>query len=163
MSGRRRLTFWAAGAVVDMTKAMYHGGWHRPAGKAGADGLMDVWIVEAKPGRIHPLIHLSINPAHYPVPANFVAITAIPAMMGARRSVAQLGRAPALGAGCRRFKSCRSDHFYFFIPVPQISPRIIPDVVRISFAGTLAKILSAAQNETEMTGALEQHQIINTQ
>ena len=25
------------------------------------------------------------------------------------RNVAQLGRAPALGAGCRRFKSCHSD------------------------------------------------------
>ena len=29
------------------------------------------------------------------------------------RSVAQPGRAPALGAGCRRFESCRSDHFFF--------------------------------------------------
>lgn len=28
-----------------------------------------------------------------------------------RRSVAQLGRAPALGAGSRRFESGRSDHF----------------------------------------------------
>jgi hypothetical protein len=31
------------------------------------------------------------------------------------------------------------------------------------FAGAVAKILSVAQNETEMTGAFEQHQIINTQ
>jgi hypothetical protein len=30
------------------------------------------------------------------------------------------------------------------------------------FAGVLAKILSAAQNETEMTGAFQRHQIINT-
>ena len=26
------------------------------------------------------------------------------------RGVAQFGRVPALGAGCRRFKSCRLDH-----------------------------------------------------
>ena len=26
------------------------------------------------------------------------------------RDVAQFGSAPALGAGCRRFKSCRPDH-----------------------------------------------------
>jgi hypothetical protein len=26
------------------------------------------------------------------------------------RGVAQLGRAPALGAGCRRFESCLPDH-----------------------------------------------------
>jgi hypothetical protein len=65
--------------------------------------------------------------------------------------------------GGGRVQTCRSDHFYFFIPVPQISPRIIPDVVRISFAGALAKILSAGQNETEMARAFERHQIINTQ
>ncbi len=29
--------------------------------------------------------------------------------MGPSRDVAQLGRAPALGAGCRRFESCRPD------------------------------------------------------
>ena len=28
------------------------------------------------------------------------------------RGVGQLGRPPALGAGCRRFKSCRSDSSY---------------------------------------------------
>ncbi len=27
------------------------------------------------------------------------------------RGVAQPGRAPALGAGCRKFESCRPDHF----------------------------------------------------
>ena len=32
--------------------------------------------------------------------------------MAARRSVAQPGRALALGARRRRFESCRSDHFY---------------------------------------------------
>ena len=31
----------------------------------------------------------------------------------AGRSVAQLGRVPVLGTGCRRFESCRSDHFLF--------------------------------------------------
>ncbi|MGO9585423.1 MAG: hypothetical protein ACLP2Y_04330 [Limisphaerales bacterium] len=30
------------------------------------------------------------------------------------------------------------------------------------FAGALAKILSAGQKETEMTGVIERHQIINT-
>lgn len=29
--------------------------------------------------------------------------------MRSHRSVAQLGSAPGLGPGCRRFKSCRSD------------------------------------------------------
>lgn len=29
------------------------------------------------------------------------------------RGVAQLGRAPALGAGGRMFESCRLDHFWF--------------------------------------------------
>ena len=28
------------------------------------------------------------------------------------RDIAQLGRAPALGAGCRRFKSCYPDNLY---------------------------------------------------
>jgi hypothetical protein len=31
-------------------------------------------------------------------------------IMAIRRGVAQPGSAPALGAGCRRFKSCRPDH-----------------------------------------------------
>ncbi len=32
------------------------------------------------------------------------------------RGVAQFGRVPALGAGCRRFESCRLDHFLYLIP-----------------------------------------------
>ena len=31
------------------------------------------------------------------------------------RDVAQSGSAPALGAGCRRFESCRPDHFLCFV------------------------------------------------
>ena len=34
-----------------------------------------------------------------------------PRPAGNDRGVAQLGRAPALGAGCRRFESCLPDHF----------------------------------------------------
>src|ERR1700690_2969919 len=60
----------------------------------------------------NPTIRLSINPAtNDSIPANFVAVTSTPAMIAARRSVAQPGRALALGARRRRFKSCRSDHF----------------------------------------------------
>ncbi len=41
---------------------------------------------------------------------------------GLGRSVAQLGRAPVLGTGCRVFKSPRSDHFSRFSGVSSSSP-----------------------------------------
>ena len=40
------------------------------------------------------------------------------------RGVAQLGSAPALGAGCRRFKSSRPDHI-ILVSVLQPGPRHI--------------------------------------
>jgi len=36
-------------------------------------------------------------------------------------------------------------------------------LLTFSFVGALVKILSAVQNETEMAGAFERHQIVNTQ
>ena len=51
------------------------------------------------------------------------------------RGVAQFGRVPALGAGCRRFKSCRLDHIYLgrehhvgslvYGPVAQLGERCV--------------------------------------
>ena len=50
------------------------------------------------------------------------------------RGVAQFGRVPALGAGCRRFESCRLDHFLYLIanwenaflgPVAQLGERSV--------------------------------------
>ena len=38
----------------------------------------------------------------------------------AGRSVAQLGRVPVLGTGCRRFESCRSDHFSYPPQIPSL-------------------------------------------
>ena len=42
-------------------------------------------------------------------PADFDSSAIIDAAVQ-RRDVAQFGSAPALGAGCRRFESCRPDH-----------------------------------------------------
>ena len=44
---------------------------------------------------------------HAMYPASFIMIHC--ALM-AHRAIAQFGSAPALGAGCRRFESCRPDH-----------------------------------------------------
>jgi hypothetical protein len=63
---------------------------------------------------------------------------------GLCRSVAQLGRAPALGAGCRRFKSCRSDHLF---------PPFDENLSQTFIISGLAKILSAAQKETGIAPA----------
>ena len=50
------------------------------------------------------------------------------------RGVAQFGRVPALGAGCRRFESCRLDHYFavlcklysaVFGPVAQLGERSV--------------------------------------
>ena len=72
------------------------------------NGLVDSRIVKTK----RDWINLPLQPPLCRSP-NGLARWPIRAMIGPRRSVAQLGRAPALGAGCRRFKSCRSDHFTF--------------------------------------------------
>ena len=76
--------------------------------------------------------------------SNALARWLIPAIMCVGRSVAQLGRAPALGAGCRRFKSCRSDHFISH-PVVRIYSQ---GYSRFSSTLRLAKYFFAAQFAT---------------
>lgn len=61
----------------------------------------------------------------------------LPFPSGLGRSVAQLGRAPVLGTGCRVFKSPRSDHFFFLPtsiqalgqvhPVHSVSFKLLPN------------------------------------
>ncbi len=73
------------------------------------DGVVEKWSTGTGPTSNSPsLLHPNApNSDGISLPNRLEPWIFLPA----RRSVAQLGRAPALGAGCRRFKSCRSDHF----------------------------------------------------